>query len=250
MNVNTDDNVLEKDSCSLKILCLIPARSGSKSLPDKNIRNFRGKPLLAWSIDQATKCRFNKNMRIIVSTDSSKYMNIAKEYGAEVPFLRPGALSQDDSTDYEFVNHAVKWLEENDNYIPDIVLQLRPTQPLRKIQDIDNCIDLFIKNIDKYDSLRTVIELDKSPFKTYTIDNKKNLLVPLFLKINDINEPFNQCRQFLPKSYLHNGYIDLFKTSILKNKTISGTNIYPYVMNKEDCIDIDTLEDWNLALTK
>ena len=76
------------------------------------------------------------------------------------------------------------------------------------------------------------------------------MLKPLFTKIDDIIEPFNQCRQVLPKSYLHNGYIDIFKTSILKNNTISGNNIYPYIMDKQDCIDIDSLEDWNNALNK
>lgn len=242
------------------ILCLIPARSGSKGIRDKNIKSFKGKPLLVWSIEQAKKCDYK--MRIIVSTDSEKYKKISIKYGAEVPFLRPKEISQDKSTDIEFIKHAVDFLEEKDNYIPDIILQLRPTQPLRKIEDINNCLKIFIENYEDYDSLRTIIEYEKSPFKMYTIQdyvsntntntitntitntNTKKKLQPLFDKVKNIKEPFNQCRQFLPKTYLHNGYIDIIKTSILINNTISGQNIYPYIMNKDDTIDIDTMEDW------
>jgi len=157
--------------------------------------------------------------------------------------LRPAKISQDLSTDYEFIKHALDWLELNENYIPDIILQLRPTQPCRKVEDIDKCLDIFIKNISEYDSLRSVIEFEKSPYKMYTIDD--NILIPLYREVEGIKEPYNECRQKLPKTYLHNGYIDIFKTSIFKDKTISGHKIYPYLMNKFDTIDIDTLDDWN-----
>ena len=224
----------------MKILCIIPARSGSKAIKHKNILNFNNKPLLSWSITQAKKSKHP--MRIIVSTDSEIYKNIAESYGAEVPFLRPKNISGDQSIDFEFIDYTIKKLKQTENYKPDIILQLRPTQPLRKISDIDKCLDLFIANYDNYDSLRTVVEFEKSPYKMYNIvDNK---LQPLFNTVNDINEPFNQCRQVLPKTYLHNGYIDILKPSILKNNTISGSKIYPYVMDKNDTIDIDTKEDW------
>lgn len=223
-----------------EILCIIPARSGSKGIPDKNIKIFKGKPLIAWSIEQAKKSKYN--MKIIVSTDSFEYAEISKKYGAEVPFIRPKEISQDLSTDYEFINHALEYLNFNENYIPDLILQLRPTQPCRKVSDIDKCLDIFISKIDEYDSLRTVIPFEKSPFKMYTISNNK--LNPLFNEINNINEPFNQCRQLLPQVYLHNGYIDILKPKNIKDNSISGNNIYPYIMNKEDTIDIDTIDDW------
>ncbi len=228
-----------------KILCIIPARSGSIEIKDKNIKIFKKKPLLAWSIEQAKQSKHINNMRIIVSTDSVQYKDIAIKYGAEVPFLRPDNISNNYSTDFEFINHAVEYLKQNENYIPDIILQLRPTQPLRKVDDIDKCLDIFINNYNEYDSLRSIVEFEKSPFKMYTIDN--NNLNPLFKSINGIIEPYNKSRQLLPKTYLHNGYIDIIKTSILKNKTINGENIYPYIMNKDDTIDIDTIEDWNNA---
>ena len=224
----------------MKILCIIPARSGSKGIPHKNIKLFHDKPLLAWSINQAQQSKYN--MRIIVSTDSQQYATIANNYGAETPFLRPPEISQDLSTDYECIKHCLDWLNLNENYIPDIVLQLRPTQPLRKIETIDKCLDIFIQNRNNYDSLRTVVEFEKSPYKMYNIVN--NQLLPLFTEINNIKEPYNQCRQVLPKTYLHNGYIDIFNADIINKNTISGLNIYPFIMNKCDIIDIDTDDDW------
>lgn len=231
----------------IQILCLIPARCGSKGIPDKNIKILDGKPLMAHSIYQAEKSRFRDHMRIIVTTDSEKYATIAQAYGAECPFLRPSSISQDLSTDLEFMKHAVQWLSENENYNPDIILQLRPTQPRRKVEDIDSCLEKFIQNFECYDSLRTVVEFDKSPYKMYRIIND-NDLVPLFNSVDSIkNEPFNQCRQFLPKTYLHNGYIDILKTSLLEENKISGNRILPYVMEKSDTIDIDNNDDWKKA---
>ena len=126
----------------MKILCLIPARSGSKGVPNKNIKLLGNKPLLAWSIEQALASKRVANMRIIVSTDSEEYKQIAIKWGAEVPFLRPIKISQDLSTDYEFISHALVWFKNKENYIPDIILQLRPTQPCRKVEDIDKLMDV------------------------------------------------------------------------------------------------------------
>ena len=231
----------------MEIVCLIPARSGSKGIPDKNIKLFKGRPLLAWSIQQAQESKFSNQMRIIVSTDSPDYAKVASQYGAETPFLRPKEISQDLSTDLECWQHALLWLQENQNYRPSIALHLRPTQPCRKVEDIDHCLEVFINSIDSYDSLRTVVPFDKSPYKMYSVDNERLLLNPLFDQIHGISEPFNQCRQRLPTAYLHNGYIDIFKTSIIQKKTISGTRIHPYIMEKQDTIDIDSMEDWDKA---
>lgn len=223
----------------MKILCLIPARSGSKGIINKNIKLLNDKPLIAYSIEQANQSKYK--MRIIVSTDSEEYKRIAENYGAQVPILRPSKISQDSSTDFEFINHMVNYLKKIDNYYPDIILQLRPTQPLRNVDDIDKCLDLFIKNYQNYDSLRTVVENEKSPYKMYSIKNNK--LEPL-LKLNNYKESFNMGRQYLPKTYLHNGYIDILKPSLLKDNKISGENIYPYVMDKNDIFDIDSIDDW------
>ena len=223
----------------VQILCIIPARSGSKGIKNKNIMEFNGKPLLVWSIEQAQKCKYN--MKIVVSTDSNEYANIAKKYGAEVPFLRPNNISIDLSTDFEFIDHCIKWLKLNENYTCDIILQLRPTSPTRNIEDINKALQLFIKSRNKFDSLRSVIPFDKSPYKMYTLNN--NILTPLFNEINNIQEPYNKPRQILPQCYLHNGYIDILNTTILNKNTISGKNILPFIMDNDNNIDIDNVSD-------
>ena len=223
----------------VEILCIIPARSGSKGIKNKNIMNFNGKPLLAWSIEQAQKCDYK--MKIILSTDNQEYADIAIKYGAEVPFLRPSNISDDLSSDFEFINHCVNWLKNNENYTCDIILQLRPTSPTRKIEDINKAVKLFIKNRDKFDSLRSVIPFEKSPFKMYSINNDE--IKPLFNEVNGIKEPYNQPRQILPQCYLHNGYIDILNTSILNENTISGKNILPFIMEQNDNLDIDVIQD-------
>ena len=223
----------------MKILCIIPARCGSKGIKDKNIKMFNGRPLLTWSIKQAQNSKYYSSMRIIVSTDSKKYAAIARKYGAEVPFIRPHSISGDFSTDYECIKHC---LTELLPYTPDIILQLRPTQPCRKVSDIDKTLSLFMKNRDKYDSLRTVIEYEKSAFKMYTVSN--NCLNPLFKMLDGIKEPYNTCRQSLKQCYLHNGYIDIINSDIVRNGILSGNKILPYIMSKNDNIDIDTVDDW------
>lgn len=233
-----------------KILCIIPARSGSKGIPDKNIKEFNGKPLLTWCISQAQESKYAPQMKIIVSTDSERYASIATSHGAEAPFLRPADISQDLSTDLECFQHAIEWLKTNEDYYPDIILQLRPTQPCRKVVDIDKCLEIFLEKYEDYDSLRTVVEYEKSPYKMYTISNSDSgspQLHPLYQEVNGIDEPYNQCRQFLPRTYLHQGYIDIFKTELLEQNKISGSRIYPYVMDKSETIDIDTLDDWKKA---
>ena len=223
----------------MKILCIIPARSGSKGIPHKNIKNLCGKPLMAWSIEQAQKSKYK--MRIIVSTDSEEYAKIANKYGAETPFLRPKDISQDLSTDLEFMKHAIGELKK-ENYQPDFIVQLKPTYPTRKVNILDETIELFIRARDKYDSLRTVIPFDKSPYKMYRIENEE--LKPLFKEVNGIKEPYNQCRQNLPNTYLHNGYIDILNTNIIEKGEISGDKIFPYLMTGDEYHDIDYEEDF------
>lgn len=230
-----------------KILCIIPARSGSKGIKHKNIKMLKNKPMIYYSIEQALQCKYD--MRIIVSTDSEKYKAICLRHSVEVPFLRPKDISGDLSIDKEFIVHCIDYLKEKENYECDFIVQLRPTYPLRKVDILNDTIKIFMENRDKYDSLRTVIPVEKSPFKMYRIDN--NILNPLFKTVHtkngELREPYNNCRQSLPDVYLHNGYIDILNSNILKNDTISGDKIYPYIMDKNDTIDIDTMEDWDKA---
>jgi N-acylneuraminate cytidylyltransferase len=230
----------------MKILCLIPARSGSKGLPDKNIKIMVNKPLLAWSIEQAKNTTYYKQglMRIIVSTDSEKYKQVALKWGAEVPFLRPKKISEDLSTDYEFIKHALDWFLTEESYVPDIILQLRPTQPCRKTELIDKCIDIFLEERTNYNSLRTVIEINKTPYKMFKIEN--NILKPYLHEYKGLKEPFNNCRQIFPKNYLLNGCVDIFNRNIVDEGMISGKRIYPYIMDSNN-VDIDNNNDWKEA---
>lgn len=231
-----------------KILCVIPARSGSKGLPHKNIKPFCGKPLIAWNIEQALASKYP--MRVIVSTDSEQYAAIAKAAGAEVPFLRPAAISQDMSTDHELFLHALAWLRDNEGYEPELVLQLRPTYPTRTVAQIDDCIDKFLAVKDHYDSLRTVIPTPKSPFKMYTMAWREFGLVdlrPLVHSLPGLPEPHNSCRQSLPPTYMHNGNIDIIKPEVIWSGSMSGERILPVVYDAGDNFDIDTEEDWNKA---
>ena len=224
----------------MNILCLIPARSGSKGIKNKNILKVNGFPMLVWSIKQAQESKYSKYMKIVLSTDSEEYRKIGLKYGAEVPFLRPNEISGDLSTDQEFIEHAVNFYQKK-NYEPDFILQLRPTYPTRKVKILDECLNIFLEKRYEYDSLRTIVPFEKSPFKMYKI--QENILKPLFKEVNNTKEPYNQCRQVLPQTYLHNGYIDILNTEIIKKGTISGDKIYPYIMNKDEIHDIDTLED-------
>ena len=229
----------------LKILCLIPARSGSKGIVHKNIKSYRGLPLIGWSIQHAKKCKFP--MKIVVSTDSEQYADIARKLGAEVPFLRPAEISGDLSTDFEFIKHALDMLKKNENYIPDIVVQLRPTYPTRKVEDLNRCLEIFInERKNGFNSLRTVVPFDKSPFKMYTINQNNKQLKPLFENIDGkLNQPYNRCRQELPPTFLHNGCIDILNTNIVyENKSITGNKIFAYVMEKNEIRDIDYIKDW------
>jgi len=226
----------------MKIIAIIPARSGSKGIPNKNIKLYKGKPLLAHSILQALQSKYITE--VYVSTDSQEYKEISLEYGALVPFLRPPQFSEDLSPDIDLFNHFLVHYQENNNTTyPDIIVQLRPTYPNRTVELIDNCIEIFINNYDNYDSLRTVIPLNKSPYKMYYID-EKNMLIPYLLKYKDIVEPYNQARQLLPQTYLHNGCIDIIKTdTIITKNLLSGNNIFPFIMDENENNDIDTEED-------
>ncbi len=223
----------------MNILAIIPARSGSKSIIHKNIKNFLGKPLIAHSIEHALKSKLIN--RVIVSTDSNEYAEVAKKYGAEVPFLRPDLISLDSSNDYEFVLHALNWFLENENYKPDICVQLRPTHPIRNIDDIDKMI-MMLMNSPEADSVRSVVE-NKTiiPYKMWFLDSH-NELKPI-LNLENVREPYNTPRQMLPKTYFQNASVDVFRTECVLNKrSLSGDKLLGFVM--EEQFDIDYEEDF------
>ncbi len=198
---------------------------------------------MAWSIEQALQSKYK--MRVIVSTDDPHYAEIAKMHGAEVPFLRPKEISQDLSIDYEFIVHALDWLEENEKYVPDFIVHLRPTYPTRTVEQVNDCIDTFLQYRDRYDSLRTVIPVQTTPFRMYRI--VANVLKPICETLDGRLEPYNICRQELPQCYFHNCCIDIYNTSNMKMGITTGKQIYPYIMSADSVHDIDTPDDFKAA---
>ena len=198
------------------IVCLIPARSGSKGVKNKNIIDLGGIPLLAWSVK--TSLNSKKIKRTIVSTDSEKYANIAKKWGAEVPFIRPKNLSRDLSDDYGHVLHCIEWLKKN-NSLPNLIVHLRPTTPFRKSHIIDKAIEKFKKN-KKATSLRSVHEMSETAYKSL---EKKNKFLKLICNEKGNIDKSNRARQRFPKTYTPNGYVDILKVEfILKNRMLYG----------------------------
>ena len=221
----------------MKILVLIPARSGSKSIQDKNIVSYKGKPLMAHSILSAKKLK--KIDRIIVSTDSKKYKKIAESYGAEVPFLRPKKFSSSKSLDIEFMKHCFTFLK-NEDYLPDLIVLFRPTTPNRCIRVLNKGVDYFLKNSKKYDSMRSVSIFNQPPHKMFQIKNKK--LTGFF---DDKLKDEYHClpRQNFPKTYLPNGYIDIFKPKyFMNNRNKLYGRILPFIT--EETLDIDERKDF------
>jgi CMP-N-acetylneuraminic acid synthetase len=235
---------------NLNIIALIPARSGSKGIPDKNIKLYKGLPLLVHSINIAKESKYIND--VYVSTDSNEYQDIALKYNAKVTPLRSAEISDDLSPDIETFKFFLNSLDYNNSYInckPDIIIHLRPTYPNRKVELLDDCIEQFIQNYNSYDSLRTVILIKKCPVKMYYIENNK--LIPYFKEYNNLIEPYNQARQCFPDTYLHNGCIDIVKTSIiLNNNLLSGYSILPYIMDEIENDDIDDIDDFNNSINK
>lgn len=221
----------------MNIVALIPARSGSKSIKDKNIILYKNKPLIYHSIQIAKKS--NLVNRVIVSTDSKKYAKLSIKFGAEAPFLRPKKISKDNSNDSGWIFHAINYLIAKENYYPDLIIHLRPTSPNRELKIFERGIKWFLKNIDSSTSMRSVSTFSQPPQKLFKIRKK---FLTGFFNNKYKGEYHSRPRQDYPQTYLPNGYIDILKTSyILKSKKIYGNKILSYVTNPT--LDIDTKQD-------
>lgn len=221
-----------------KFLCIIPARSGSKGIKNKNIKKLNGIPLIGWTIKDCLKIKnFDK---IIVSTDSIKYAKIAKSFGAEVPFLRSKKNSKDRSEDIDFLKEILVFYKKK-NLFYDYLVHMRPTTPLRKVGTMKKIINFFEKNSKNYDSLRSVQKMQESSYKSFIIKNKNNL-APIF-KSNKKLDYFNKPRQFFPDTFLPNGYMDIYKSKNLIKKSLYGKSTAAYVT--EDVVEIDYIDNFS-----
>lgn len=221
------------------IYSIIPARGGSKGVPGKNIKMLNGHPLIAYSIKASMKSE-NIN-RTIISTESDEIAEISKRYGAEVPFLRPSSISSDNSTDTEFVLHALKWFEMNEGTLPDYLVHLRPTTPLRDFHLIDEAIKEF-QNDDSYTALRSAHEMSESAYKTFEIED--GIFKTAFSRLSNLDAS-NIGRQAFPKTFSPNGYVDILKSRfVLENKLIHGNKVKALITPR--LAEVDTIEDFDL----
>lgn len=220
-----------------KVLAIITARGGSKSLPGKNIKMLAGKPLIAWTIEAALKSKYLD--RVLVSTDDKNIAAIAKKYHAEAPFLRPANLATDKTPTVPVLLHALRWLRSNEGYRPDVVVTLQPTSPLRQSGPIDEAMRLFTKT--GANSVVSVCPAEHSPYWMMKI--KRDRVSP-FMK--DYFE--HKRRQDLPPVYRPNGAIYITRYDVLtKEKRILGRDTRAIVMDARSSVDIDTSMDFKLA---
>ena len=216
---------------------IIPARGGSKGVPDKNIKLLAGEPLIAYSIAAAKRSK--GITRVIVSTDSEQYAAIAQKYGAEVPFLRPVELAQDHSTNFDFIEHLLEWMQVNEGKVPEYLVQLLPTTPLRDSKVIDDAIAL-IKGNNTATALRSVHEMAETAYKTLEIeDGFLKCVCTGSFEIDNANLP----RQLFPETYQPNGYVDIMKTDfVMKNKKLHGSKVLSFLTPK--AVEVDSLEEF------
>lgn len=220
----------------MNILAIIPARGGSKGIHRKNVKLLAGKPLIFYSIESALNSRYIT--KVIVSTEDKEIKDISMKYGSEV-IDRPKELAIDNSSTINVIIHSLSYLEKNEKYIPDIVIVLQPTSPLRMAEDIDNSIKIFI-NKDA-ESVISVCELEHSPYWSLKIEN--DYLKPAFGQ-----KYLENRRQELPKLYIPNGAIFISKPQTLKVfRSFQCKKTLPYIMPHDRSIDIDNQLDFILT---
>ncbi|MHC8605714.1 acylneuraminate cytidylyltransferase family protein [Arenicellales bacterium IMCC58067] len=225
----------------MKILAIIPARGGSKGIPRKNIYPFCGKPLIYWTIQSAIQSEMIS--RVIVSTDDEEIADVARQAGAETPFMRTAELADDDVTDYPVIRDCVERLDREHHFLADLVVQLRPTSPLRPAGLIDQGINNLI-SCDNADSLRVVCEPQNNPFKMWSIAGR--FMTPLVKTA--VSEAYNQPRQLLPPVFWQIGTLDVIrKETIFEQNSLSGKNILPMIVSSDLAVDIDDLNSLKRA---
>ena len=221
----------------MDVLALITARGGSKGLHRKNVLPLAGKPLISWTISAALKS--GRLSRIVVSTDDEEIAQVAQESGAEVPFMRPPELAQDDSDHFAVVEHAIHWLGEDEVY-PDYIMLLQPTSPLRTAGDINAAIQIA-KERDAA-AVVSVCVTKHHPYLSKQVLKDGTLADFVSDDVGDLS------RQLLPPAYALNGSIYLnSRESLLSDRTFRPQGAYAYIMPPERSLDIDTPWDFHLA---
>ncbi|MDP2593362.1 MAG: acylneuraminate cytidylyltransferase family protein [bacterium] len=228
----------------MKIYAIIPARGGSKGLPGKNIRPLHGKPLIAWTIEAALKVPYIS--KVIVNTDDVEIAKTGRAAGAEV-FSRPNNLAEDLTEDLPVFTHHIEELKKMDD-LPDMIVDLRATAPLRRAERIKEGIELLEKlGKEKADSVRAVSKACKHPYKMWRYE--EGFLMPFLSEEHTgIKEPYNAPRQILPKVYQNNGSMNAFwPETVLEKKSMTGDKIAGYTMEDWESVNIDNEFDFAMA---
>ncbi len=227
-----------------EVLAIIPARGGSKGIPRKNVRSFCGYPLIAYSI--AAGLQAETVTRVLVSTDDEEIAAVAREWGAETPFLRPAEFAQDKTTDLPVFVHALEWLEKDEGYRPDVVVQLRPTSPIRPVGLVDDAVRILFQH-PQADSVRGIVPAGQNPHKMWRLPQGIHAPMQNLLEVEGIEEPYNAPRQILPDVYWQTGHIDAIRPAAILNGSMSGKTIYPLLIDPNFTVDLDNLRDWARA---
>lgn len=207
------------------VMALIPARGGSKSVPRKNLLPVAGRPLIAYSIMHAQACA--SISRIVVSTDDDEIADVARQYGAEVPFRRPAEAASDTATDFQVFHHALSWLAQHEAYVPELVVHLRPTGPVREASLIERAVQLMLAT-PAADALRSVGTAEQTPYKMWRVEGQ--LLRPL-IELPEFPEAHSMPRQKLPVAYWQNGYVDIVRPrTIIELASMTGRVVLPFVV--------------------
>ncbi len=227
----------------VETLAIIPARGGSKGLPRKNLAMLGGHPLIAWSIASAKAAK--SVGRTIVSTDDEEIAEVARHYGAEVPFLRPKELAQDDTLDLPVFQHALGWLADTEGYRPELIVQLRPTSPLRKQDMIITAMALMVLYSDT-DSVRSITTCKEHPFKMWRDTGRNHRITP-YIRAHSA-DLHNEPRQRLEKAFWQTGHLDVIRRSTISElNSMTGSNVGNHFLDRRYCIDIDTQDDLEFA---
>ena len=220
----------------LEVLAIIPARGGSKGLPRKNVRSLAGHPLIAYSI--AAGLQSGRVTRTIVSTDDEEIAAVARQYGAEVPFLRPAEYAQDNTLDLPVFQQALTWLAEHEGYYPDVVVQLRPTSPIRPPTLVDDAVRMLLDHPGA-DSVRGLVPAGQNPHKMWRVDPVTKQMRNL-LDVPGVPEPYNAPRQVLPPIYWQTGHIDAIRPDVIqKQNSMSGAILLALMIESRYTVDID-----------
>jgi len=225
----------------VEVLALIPARGGSKGIPRKNIKNLGGHPLIAYSIAAGLGSKLVT--RTIVSTDDEEIARIAKEYGAEVPFIRPEKFARDDTRDLPVFQHVLSWLKENEDYEPEVVVQLRPTSPFRSPALVDEAVQILLDN-PQASSVRGIVPSKQNPYKMWKVQDDGKMKPILD---SPFDEPYNMPRQELPETFWQTGHIDVIRSQTIQGGSMCGENIFACQIDPWFSVDLDSLLDWEGA---